>query len=1252
MSMTVNFKVVISKISSFVDHFQKSTSRLFTALSHKLKSASSAKLLFWHRPKPNKVGLEPLYPSTEPDEHGIYIDALNDALLDDDIHNIALTGGYGSGKSSILKGFIADKKKRTVFISFSTLGADIRKYTTENPAKDQDSSLDSIPNLIQKEIVKQILYREKYATVPASRYPKIFRTKFGSVLAWASALTAAVPLAMYALGFLSIAKLNNLKAAIFMALLFVATAFLVQAIIPLARKLQPDKISGGPVSIALSASANYFDQHLDEIIYFFEVSDYDIVVLEDIDRFNDPYIFENLRQLNTLLNNSKQINKHIRFIYAVKDSIFHVVAEADKAVGEAEKVVVEADKSPVLDGNRTKFFDLIVPTVPFITHKTSRDVMVGMFINKYGIDRNVIGIVAKHTPDMRLVKNIFNEFTVFHKKIFADSESLALSPSNLFGLIVYKNIEVQDFEKIKHGTSKLDDIYAESRSFVEERYNELNTEAVEARKKINDQDGVGWRSSYLGDKLIAHTQTLLDDKNAFLNSYQFNGKTYTRNDELKTKEFWVDMCDAADGGLLVITYSPKPGSGYYYGQPTTENLTVATVKQVVHDDLDASRWKTEESQPLRDKLTSIEKDRDSVRTKSIRKLFSEHAKFRDAISKLAPSKLLTDLIATGYIDENYALYTSIYREENVSLKGRNYIIQNIQANKQDIYYKFDGDDDVKSTLDDLDEIYFEGKNIYNFDILNYLLKAKDERLTSVVDNLSEATDTDKAFLDKFFEGKNDVEALVAHLSPVWPGIFDYIVSCVSIDNDLRNRLLHLAIVNSDNDIEYAISDSVKDYLSHHAASIGCIATASSAAVTAKAKRLLQSFKPRLVSLKGIDNQEIKKFIEENDLYEINVSNLSDFVGSANLSLDVVKERPEVLRYVSAHLADYLEVVDKSSDTKHTIENGENFVPFLNEIAGQPIAQIEKIIEKASSDCLVEDIRAVDSSLWPILFADIRAVNTVHNVLDYFKLAEQQLNDILTEYLSTSETLADKCEEEEYKDLKKVFAIAVLGSPTLKVQTKVDIVAAIELETYLGVEEFNSQNGELYGLLLEANIIEDNQETFSKLADKAWQTRESYIAKSEGFEGYVDNVKLQTEDITGIATSTIIKNEVKTHILENISSYKDEISTEGAIQFAKYALGSNVPLGANALQVLFDGSAPEVCAQLLVNNLTSLTREDVLALLPLMGGEYAKLAQASKRPTFDNTERDVRLVQRLKELAIVSSSEIKDDKLRANVKAQL
>nr|WP_218868423.1 hypothetical protein [Pseudoclavibacter chungangensis] len=70
-------------------------------------------------------------------------------------------------------------------------------------------------------------------------------------------------------------------------------------------KLRIKQLSAGAATVTLDDnSVSYFDQYLDEIVYFFDMSDRDVVIFEDIDRFNDSHIFETLRALNTLLNAS------------------------------------------------------------------------------------------------------------------------------------------------------------------------------------------------------------------------------------------------------------------------------------------------------------------------------------------------------------------------------------------------------------------------------------------------------------------------------------------------------------------------------------------------------------------------------------------------------------------------------------------------------------------------------------------------------------------------------------------------------------------------------------------------------------------------------------------------------------------------------------------------------------------------------------------------------------------------------------
>jgi predicted glycosyltransferase involved in capsule biosynthesis len=56
--------------------------------------------------------------------------------------------------------------------------------------------------------------------------------------------------------------------------------------------------------------SSILNKHLDEILYFFEQKEYNLVVFEDIDRFDSPSIFIKLRELNTLINQNEDINQN------------------------------------------------------------------------------------------------------------------------------------------------------------------------------------------------------------------------------------------------------------------------------------------------------------------------------------------------------------------------------------------------------------------------------------------------------------------------------------------------------------------------------------------------------------------------------------------------------------------------------------------------------------------------------------------------------------------------------------------------------------------------------------------------------------------------------------------------------------------------------------------------------------------------------------------------------------------------------
>ena len=98
------------------------------------------------------------------------------------------------------------------------------------------------------------------------------------------------------------------------------------------------KIHGNEIEIFEENRDSYFDKYLNEVLYLFENSETDVIVFEDLDRFNAIKIFERLREINILIN-KKVKNKPLRFFYLVRDDIF-------------------------VSKDRTKFFDYIVPIVP------------------------------------------------------------------------------------------------------------------------------------------------------------------------------------------------------------------------------------------------------------------------------------------------------------------------------------------------------------------------------------------------------------------------------------------------------------------------------------------------------------------------------------------------------------------------------------------------------------------------------------------------------------------------------------------------------------------------------------------------------------------------------------------------------------------------------------------------------------------------------------------------------------------------
>lgn len=378
--------------------------------------------------------LRSLAPGFDEVQHKLYVDLLVDAIENKPaVRNIALTGSYGTGKSSILRAVADRYRKRVVEVSFSTVGTVPRNEAGEEPAGALLDETATPTNRIEKEIVKQILYMEDPSRTRGSRFRRVTRFRWWrqSVFGLVVGLITLGVLFLTGLDkpFMAMAGADPVLQWLAHGLLFVLLSGSVVAIRWLTHnRVFLEKMTAGPATVSLSSQpSSYFDQYLDEIVYFFEVSGRDIVIFEDIDRFNDVHIFEALKALNTLLNGASQVGRKrdLKFVYALRDSVFEKIGESSVAEDKWDEAREEVERA-----NRTKFFEMVVPVVPFITHRNARDLMAET-MKGTGVSRRLIDLAARHVADMRLINNMRNEYDVFDNKLLdmpADKRLSGLDP--------------------------------------------------------------------------------------------------------------------------------------------------------------------------------------------------------------------------------------------------------------------------------------------------------------------------------------------------------------------------------------------------------------------------------------------------------------------------------------------------------------------------------------------------------------------------------------------------------------------------------------------------------------------------------------------------------------------------------------------------------------------------------------------------------------------------------------------------------
>ena len=671
------------------------------------------------------------------------------------IRNIALTGPFGSGKSSVLVTLMKDfsKGRNYLPISLATLqaneeGDNISK--SENKTSDEEKKIENLNRKIEYSILQQLIYREKAETVPNSRFRRIVHLSKKKLRRYSICVVLSLVcfLILFEPSFARVDSIYNffswgdtwnvifdfIAVGWLLFMLFIAIRYIFRSY----SNSKLNKLNLKDAEIEVVENNSIFNKHLDEILYFFQVTEYDVVIIEDLDRFGTPNIFLKLRELNQLINESKIVGRHITFVYAVKDDIFK-------------------------DEERTKFFDYIITIIPVINPSNSKDKLkAALKANdcEDGISDDDLSEMAFFIQDMRILTNIVNEYKQYRDKL-CTTNGAQLSKTKLLAMIVYKNYYPQDFALLHRRDGKVYQCLSSKRAFIKDALSKIE----ERKKVLESKKQVFLNSLHLSLKEV-RLLYLYQWKQAIipqLVSIQIDNHYYTL-------ERIADSNELFDKLISMTSIQYRHLNNYSY----SSNDNVQTY-------LRSNRFFDREQQlksgdtPL--KLLEKQIREDEIKIKSLR--ISELLRQYDlgeteTYKNIGLSDMQDVFLRLGYIDEDYYDYISYFYPEMVSLEDREFLLNIKRQIKQPYDYHIDR---IKNVVKELKEYMFESDAILNIELLDYL--ATTEEYKAQFEHIMSRLERDMAplqFLSQYYtEGKQCQKVFEHYIENVkaWDNIVNW-----------------------------------------------------------------------------------------------------------------------------------------------------------------------------------------------------------------------------------------------------------------------------------------------------------------------------------------------------------------------------------------------------------------------------------------------------------------------------------------------
>lgn len=911
-------------------------------------------------------------------ELGIYEDAIDFVFDNDDLKNIAISGQYSAGKSSLVESYKKNHPQlKFVHISLAHFRA-ADQISTDDPSK----AINEVA--LEGKILNQLIHQINTDNIPQTNFKikkkiktkSIFINTFFMVLFIATILHITlfkkwiefVPSLSEGVltDFLRLStKYDSLL--ISGSICAIISCFFIYKLIKAQKNrnvLKKINLQGNEIEIFEESDDSYFDRYLNEVLYLFENVSADAIIFEDMDRFNANHIFERLHEVNRLVNIHRKLvekswfsfiynrflakNKKptLRFIYLLRDDIF-------------------------ISKDRTKFFDYIIPVIPVVDSSNSYDQFISIFekgdILSLFNERFLQGL-SLYIDDMRILKNIYNEFLVYYNRL----NITELDCNKMLAIIAYKNIFPRDFSELQLNQGMVFAIFNSKENIANDEIKRLEKEIVTKENEINEINNEILESSQ-------EVNVLYDHQLIPYNNYRHGYQNEIADVERRRSARVLNVENRSNGKLNSLNKElVKLRNELTY-------MSSKRLKEIISRENIDSIFKLIYTNEIGDK-------RDFNEIKS-----SEYF------------DLLKYLIRDGYIDETYTDYMTYFYENSLSRIDKVFLRSiTDQKGKEPIYQL----KNPKLVVARLREVDFEQEEVLNFDLLTYLLQTPAH--VNLIKRLFKQLRENKSveFIRDYFEAERAQPGFINRLNMLWPEFFSYALKESEFSADWVKRYsIGTFYYSASNTIEAInIDDCLTDYLSDSADYL--------AIAEPKVDKLISGFKLLGVSFASINfesaNKALFDMVYQHSLYDINFSNLilmlsevyqfnsEDDIRHKNYTLVMSQPGSPLANYVNSHIDDYIDTV--LSGCNGSIKDDEAIA--LSVLNNEEISGEKKDRYINSLQTPVISLSEVENkSLWLSLLDKDIAVCSEENIVSYFANIDG-LDDSLIGFINRTDAELD------------------------------------------------------------------------------------------------------------------------------------------------------------------------------------------------------------------------------------------------------